>query len=315
MKRPLIAALGLAALVLLSACQKEVLPPPLEERTAEGIATQPIANGMTGVVSALPAERLNEGTHLLEPDDGSEPVVLKSRTVNLGKYLGGRVTLRGGWEEAFDGRKTFRVDAIESADLGAAGAIKVYEDKVAGIRMEVPAESEWRLEGKEAIFSLAGKDWLAVKTVSDAAGWEKAVPKAIEPEFLTVAGRQARRVESPKTIALYVQKTQTSALLLRLLDRAPEGAEAAFQKTVKSLQLKSPAPGAAVGASCGGPEKIVCPEGYLCELSGPEAGAEGHCTAIPKSSGTCPYVPLPEGCADPRPASFGENGCVTRYGC
>lgn len=309
---------------LLASCGKEKAP-SLQDRLG---SQEQAMDSFEGTIEGISKDVYQQGTHQLKDEEG-EVVFLQSPTINLNKYIGQHVLVRGEMKRGIGNSKpVLVVSKVESIKDDQGGSdqegVKLYENESLGFQFEYP--KAWLLEssGGQLTFSFQEEALLQVDVFSHQSNLNTFVMdrEGEAGSTVTVAAQSARRLIAGDDIVFYVQNpSQKSIYRLQFAPSAElkasddlDGLKSQFYDLVQSFQLiYTPKQ---VGQSCGGEPPVACPDDYFCELNDDSDFAEGVCVQIGSTSGgSCPIITPPSDCAEFRISDYSQNGCPAAYAC
>ncbi len=270
-------------IMLMAGCASK--PPAFQDRVQE---LPPV---LTGLLQPQKIDLYQQGTHQLETDDG-KTVLLQSSAINLNRYVGKRVSLKGTLSTPGDQTKpVFNVTEIDLADTnaGTSDAWQPFEDKRTGLHFEVPPSWEIAADADRVTLRSGGQERATVTVVST----EKSMQEVAKAEQgkegtpVTVGGQTSWRYTSADSMRLYVPNSSRQKIY-DILFKAP-----IIQLFFEFLNRFNPLPAEALtGDRCAGPAKLKCPEGYRCELYSTQKDAAGVCVLLAPAEPSAASAPL-----------------------
>ncbi len=313
MKKISIIISAFLSLFLLAGCGEKL--PDLEDRIVEEGETQ---TSYTGMIEPIEIDIYQDGTHKIVTKDGE--IIIQSATVNLGQYIGKKVTVSGSMQKLIDNKsEVFIVEAIQLEEAGDGESL-IYENKRFGFRFQHPDLWE-RLEDTDGLTLRSnGVNWVTMEVFDTDTELDEFIAfyEIEDGTPVTIGGQRSVRYTDPREIRLYIPNPSKGKVCKITFDQSKEGADARkdfFYSLLESFTLLVSR--TREGEKCGGEENLTCPEEYRCELESGEADAEGVCVPVDEeiSDLDCPFIPAPSGCEDYEPASFNKDGCPTSYRC
>lgn len=286
-----------------------------------------VLDSFEGVIEGISKDIYQQGTHQLKDEEG-KVMYLQSPTINLNKYIGQHVIVKGEMKKGMGNSKPVvvvsKIENIKEDQMGSDQGLKLYENKSLGFQFEYP--QAWLLEtsGSQLSFTFQEEALFQIDTYSNQSDLNTFVTdKEGGPgSSVTVAAQPARRLVSGDEVAFYIQNpSQKSIYRLQFNPSAElkasddlDDLKGQFYDLVQSFQLLySPQQ---VGQRCGGEPPVACPEDHFCELDDDSDFAEGTCVQIGSASGgSCPIIVPPSGCGEYRISDYSQNGCPAAYSC
>jgi hypothetical protein len=269
----------LAVMLLLSSCRGGPRPAgPGELAEILGPMTA------TGVVADTPLSLYRRGTHALTVG-GRERMYLESRNVNLAEFVGKAVSIDG--ELQINTHPSFLPVLVVSRVnvLGEGGKEEKIQEEFSfpwGM-LEFSYPSSWiaRAGERGVVFLLEDAEGPFI-TVSF---FEDEVLQGRGGVPLLVAGKEARRILDPVSLAHTVEVPLSSGVL-RFAFAPQEGRgdlRDAFYALLQAVRIeeKLDADGEKEGNGppCGGPAGVLCPKGSYCRIMDAELGI-GRCVQL-----------------------------------
>ena len=308
---------------LLASCGKEKTP-SLQDRLGN---QEQAMDSFEGIIEGISKDVYQQGTHQLMDEDG-KITFLQSPTINLNKYIGQRVIVKGEVKKGMGKSKPVlvvaKIEYVKGQQEELSEGLKLYENKSLGFRFEYP--EAWISEASGSHLSLSFQDESIVQVEvfghQDDLGTFVSDKEGASGSTVTVAAQSARRLVSGDDIRFYVYSpSQKSIYRLEFSPSADlkesddfDRYKSQFYDLVQSFQLiYTPKQ---VGQRCGGEPPAACPDDYFCELNDDSDFAEGVCVQIGSASGgSCPIITPPSDCTEFRISDYSQNGCPAAYAC
>lgn len=302
------------SLFLLAACGNN--PPSLEDRTVEEAS-------YTGVINSIDLNVFLEGTHQLTTE-ADETITIESPRINLNNYLNKKVMITGKMRTLIDNEtKVFTVTELELKDLDTLSEWQDFEDKKVGYLFSYPPF--WELiDDTTLTLKSNGISWVTIDHFDsiDESFEEYVMSKEGEENkgaSVTVGAQKSVRYVSDESIRIYVPNPTKKSIYLITFSKSDdeEGKqEEVFYDFLETFAPLTTSPKSVTGELCGGIKRILCQEGYRCELNSTKRYAEGVCIALDiDAKGECPFVPTPKNCLNYDIKSTNKNGCPLSYVC
>lgn len=297
----------------------------LDERIGE--AGQEYPTSFEGVLERLDSlDVYQQGTHQLTTED-QETIILQSSTIDLNRYLGENVLVKGTLEKGVGEMKdVFTVKGVSFLDESKGAEMKDYENKSFGFKFSYP--STWILNAESDGLSLSlDENKLVGLTVyseeSDLDAFVSSREKDASTE-VTIGAQRALRFTAEEGLRFYVPNPPKKKIYVIEYTSSinpvddQEGADSEkslFYDLLDSFELIYLSQ--TEGEKCGGAQELQCPEEQVCQLDSDEKFAEGVCVPVggEASQANCPFIAPPTGCQQYRISEYSLKGCPTRYEC
>ncbi len=232
----------------------------------------------TGVLTRAEIARGRRGTHFLTLADGSKCCLVESSTVNLRDLEGVSATFKGTFVANID-PQYLPVLVVTAA---TAKGLSTRDDALqsVGVHVSVPDDWQLKLEDKKAVYALSG---VTIMTV--ALEPKQDIPQGNSIGVGTKIGVRTEDALTGEQVTYLAYNGGT--LVLRYLPIKGVDLEAKYRRVVNTVKfdvtsttLPTTGSGNAAGRSCGGIAGFVCPEGYLCQVSGGLENSTGSCVPV-----------------------------------
>lgn len=246
--------------VLLAACGTDALPIPESPQTLSG--------------SLLPADIsfARRGTHILTLADQSE-VYVESPIVNLRRYAGRSLTVRGAYETNLD--PSLPPVLVVQEVLQAEDVSRVWSSDALRISLRIP--SAWGvMEAGQRVEFLPSGSLTAVVGISASAD-----PLPVGTPIVIDQRKAVRAIDPNTGRQTVIIERGSDRVVLTFTPEAYTGDQEALRTEWLSLlqtinlsniatSVSSVAPtgtGSVSGAPCGGSAGVLCPAGHYCEIN------------------------------------------------
>jgi len=281
-------AVCLVPLAGVAGCSKEPLPVSLPE----GVQV------LTGTLLPTEISLLRRGTHLLNID-GTDVYLVESAEVPLSRYEHKEVVLEGTLSQNVD-PSFLPVLEVQSVVRVLQESQREWALRSVGLSASLPDSWEGSIGDAAARFHPPTQPDPVI-TVELLPTAEVTVPTDGVP--IVIDSKRSLRTDDEQTGAQVVYVERGAEVLLLSFTPSQEHFEddrnvwLAFLRSI-SFSGATPSPalptatGGQLGAPCGGPAGVLCPEGYYCEVTNLVENI-GHCEPISKlieavfNSGTC----------------------------
>lgn len=281
MKKHIVIILLALSIFTLSACKNT--PPSLNDRiidTDEILEVQ--GNNYSGTIKQLELNLYRQGTHILEDESGKE-ILIQSQTINLNKYIGKNVTLKGDIAEVLGDENP----AINVTEITIEGEeefdIKEYRSVKFGFQFDYISMWELAENDKDIVLSESNNIWLKIESFYSELGIDEFTKKnEIENGTpITIGAQRSLRYISGDKTYIYItnsSKNKVYKITFNPEEKTINKEKEYFYNLLETFELiiseeKN-------GDECGGPRKLQCEEGYRCELSSGEKYAKGICIEV-----------------------------------
>jgi hypothetical protein len=242
---------------------------------------------LTGVLNRAPLSLTRRGTHVLT-QEGKNLSMVESATVSLQHFEGQTVTLHGTFEPNTD-PQSLPVLVVRSIDTHPETD---RPEAIQSLNLAFTVPSDWVRAGTEPNIHFTASGSAAVILQLTVA------PGTVLPteSNLAVGSKLAKRKTDPKTgsATVLVQLDSSRLLVLSFIPTVadPVAAGDRLSSIIRSLKFGSVSPaattgptgsGSVLGSPCGGTAGILCPKGYICQITDAAHGV-GSCAPLPKQS-------------------------------